>query len=150
MIHRTLQDVALEETADRTIHYLQLKGVLSSQPPYEVFAPLFAAFAGQKDPLWERPLFFDVQSRQVFVLGEQAPPLTKLEYRLFYLLYERESEVVSKDELVDAGWPKAHGGVSDEALTAAMARLRRKVEPDSKNPRFFENVRNQGYILRTT
>lgn len=148
LLHRTLQQPAVAEPDTQTLYFLQLKGVLSKTPAYRVFAPLFAAYAQQQDPLWERPLFFDTQSRQVFVLGEQAPPLTKLEYRLFRLLYERENEVVSKDELVDSGWPKARGGVSDEALTAAMARLRRKIEPDTKNPRFFENVRNQGYILR--
>ena len=149
VLHRALQQVELEPAEQPIVQTLQLKGVFLPTVPLRVFAPIFAAYAREMDPLWERPLFFDAQSRQVLVFGEAIPTLTKLEYRLFSLLYERENEVVAKDELIEAGWPRAQGGVSDEALTAAMARLRRKIEPDVKNPRFFENVRNQGYILRT-
>jgi hypothetical protein len=149
VLHRALQNAELDEAEQVIVRTLQLKGVFLQTTPLRVFAPLFSAFVQERDPLWERPLFFDQQSRQVLVMGEPIPTLTKLEYRLFKLLYERENEVVAKDELVDAGWPNAKGGVSDEALTAAMARLRRKIEPDTKNPRFFENIRNQGYLLRT-
>ena len=149
VLHRALQNAELDEAEQVIVRTLQLKGVFLQTTPLRVFAPLFANFVQERDPLWERPLFFDQQSRQVLVMGEPIPPLTKLEYRLFRLLYERENEVVGKDELINEGWPRAKGGVSDEALTAAMARLRRKIEPDTKNPRFFENVRNQGYILRT-
>ncbi|KAA3658393.1 MAG: NACHT domain-containing protein [Chloroflexi bacterium] len=148
VLHRAQHEAELDVSEQVIVRTLQLKGVILQTVPLRVFSPLFAAFVREMDPLWERPLFFDPQSRQVLVLGEPIPALTKLEYRLFRLLYERENEVVAKDELVNAGWPRAQGGVSDEALTAAMARLRRKIEPDGKNPRFFENVRNQGYILR--
>lgn len=101
-----------------------------------------------QEALWERPLYFDQASRQVWVLGRPAPTLTQLEYRLFHLLYQRDGEVVAKDELVQAGWPSALGGVSDEAIIAAIARLRKKIEPDPKNPRFLENIHNQGYVLK--
>ena len=56
-------------------------------------------------------------------------------------------EVVSKDELINAGWPLAQGGVSDEALLVAISRLRKKIEPDVENPRFIENIREHGYKL---
>ncbi|HEX6384988.1 MAG TPA: helix-turn-helix domain-containing protein, partial [Anaerolineae bacterium] len=42
----------------------------------------------------------------------------------------------------------AKGGVSDEAIVAAISRLRKKIEPDSKNPRFLQNIHNQGYMLK--
>lgn len=148
VLHVVLNEAEPDEEATETVDQLRVKGVLHAGEPLQLFAPLFAAYVKTQDPLWERPLHFDPRSRQVMVFGRQTPPLTKLEYKLFRQLYERRDELVSKDELVDAGWPDAHGGVSDEALTAAIARLRKKVEPDPKEPRFFENVRNQGYILR--
>lgn len=127
---------------------MQIKGVLSENRSMKLFSPLFGEYVGGQEALWERPLYFDVKARQVWVVGEAAPKLTPLEFKLLRLLYDRAGEVVVKDELVQAGWPEAHGGVSDEALTAAISRLRKKIEPDPKNPRFLENVHNQGYVLK--
>ncbi|MAU01537.1 MAG: hypothetical protein CL608_30740 [Anaerolineaceae bacterium] len=127
---------------------LQIKGLLTEGESPAIFSPLFAQFVATQEALWERPLFFDEPSRQIWVLGNPAPRLTQLEYRLFQQLYQQEGEVVEKDELISAGWPNAKGGVSDEALIAAIARLRKKIEPDSKNPRFLQNVHNQGYTLQ--
>ncbi|MEZ4595123.1 MAG: winged helix-turn-helix domain-containing protein, partial [Chloroflexota bacterium] len=127
---------------------LQIKGILSEDETAVIFSPIFAQFVGNQDALWERPLFFDEPSRQIWVLGNPAPRLTQLEYRLFQQLYHQAGEVVEKDELISAGWPNAKGGVSDEALIAAIARLRKKIEPDPKTPRFLANVHNQGYTLQ--
>jgi energy-coupling factor transporter ATP-binding protein EcfA2 len=130
------------------IDQLQTKGVLQANDWQTMFAPVFQMYVQWQDPVWERPLYLDSGSRQVWVLGQPTTPLTSLEYKLFTALYDREGEVLNKDDLIDAGWPTAKGGVSDEALTAAMARLRRKIEPDSKNPQFLQNIRNQGYTLK--
>lgn len=130
------------------VSQLQIKGLLTEGDTAVIFSPLFAQFVETQEALWERPLFFDEPSRQVWVLGNPAPRLTQLEYKLFQRLYEQEGEVVEKDELISAGWPNAKGGVSDEALIAAIARLRKKIEPNSKNPRFLQNVHNQGYMLQ--
>lgn len=147
VLHRALHNTAVSKDDRPIISQLQVKGVLLDGERVQLFAPLFAAFVATQDPLWERPIHFDPRSRQVLVYGRQADALTKLEYRLFRLLYQRGDELVTKDELINAGWPEARGGVTDEALTAAMARLRKKIESDSANPRFVENVRNQGYKL---
>ena len=130
------------------VSQLQIKGLLTEGDTAVIFSPLFAQFVKTQEALWERPLFFDEPSRQVWVLGNPAPRLTQLEYKLFQRLYEQEGEVVEKDDLISAGWPNAKGGVSDEALIAAIARLRKKIEPNSKNPRFLQNVHNQGYMLQ--
>ncbi|MCP4417200.1 MAG: winged helix-turn-helix transcriptional regulator [Chloroflexi bacterium] len=130
------------------VRQLQIKGLMVEDETAVIFSPLFAKFVATQEALWERPLFFDEPSRQVWVLGNPAPRLTQLEYRLFQQLYGQEGEVVEKDDLIAAGWPKAQGGVSDEALIAAIARLRKKIEPDPKTPRFLHNVHNQGYMLK--
>lgn len=144
-----LQDGLPLDSGERPyVRQLQLKGVLSDDTPPAVFSPIFTGYIQEQEPVWEQSLYFDEASRQVWVLGRPVPALTRLEYRLFHLLYERKDQVVSKDELIAAGWPAAKGGVSDEALIAAVARLRRKIEPDPKSPRFIQNVHNQGYVLK--
>lgn len=137
-----------QDDADKRIeNLLKLKGVLTDSEDPQFFSPIFARFVLVQEPLWEQPVYFDKAARQIWVLGKPVPSLTKLEFRLFSKLYDSSGEVVEKGELIDQGWPEAQGGVSDEALVAAIARLRKKIEPDSKNPRFLENVHNQGYIL---
>lgn len=132
-----------------TLYELQVKGLVSKTEPYTIFCPLFAQYARQQEALWERPLYLEPQSRQVWVLGTPTEPLTALEYKLFSLLYERIDELVDKDDLIEAGWPGTQGGVSDQALTAAMYRLRRKIEPDPKQTRFLDSLRGQGYQLHS-
>ncbi|MCP4360173.1 MAG: hypothetical protein GY796_19370 [Chloroflexi bacterium] len=127
---------------------LQLKGVLTESPNPRLFSSLFARYVSQQEIFWDQPVYFDEAARQIWVMGQPAPSLTKLEFRLFRLLYEYSDEVVEKERLVSAGWPNAKGGVSDEALVAAIARLRKKIEPDANTPRRLQNVHNQGYILR--
>ncbi|MCB8978586.1 MAG: winged helix-turn-helix transcriptional regulator [Ardenticatenaceae bacterium] len=148
---RTLMAKAqgFETAVDPTVvPQLQIKGLMS-EADATIFSPIFARFIAEQDALWEAPLFFDEPSRQIWVMGNPAPRLTQLEYRLFQQLHEQEGEVVEKDALITAGWPSAQGGVSDEALIAAIARLRKKIEPNPKEPRFLHNVHNQGYMLQT-
>jgi len=128
---------------------LQLKGLLDEETGRRLFSPLFAAYVKNQEALWERSLYLDERTRQVWVLGRSTPALTALEYRLFDVLYERLGSLVTKDELIDAGWPSAQGGVSDEALTAALYRLRKKIEPEPDSPQFLESLRDQGYRLHT-
>ena len=137
-------DTAMDPTV---VNQLQIKGVMREEDTAVIFSPIFALFVAKQEAVWDQTLFFDEPSRQIWVLGNPAPRLTQLEYRLFQQLHEQEGEVVEKDTLIAAGWPSAQGGVSDEALIAAIARLRKKIEPDSKNPRFLHNVHNQGYML---
>ena len=148
VLAQMMLDVIPAQTERPILTQLQIKGVLAENKSLRLFSPMFGDYIGGQEALWERPLYFDVKARQVWVVGEAAPKLTPLEFKLLRLLYERTGEVVIKDELVQAGWPDAHGGVSDEALTAAISRLRKKIEPDPKNPRFLENVHNQGYVLK--
>jgi DNA-binding response OmpR family regulator len=35
----------------------------------------------------------------------------------------------------------------DRSIDVQVARLRKKIEPDPKEPRFIKTIRNQGYIF---
>lgn len=125
---------------------LQLKGLLTATNG--LFSPLFAQFACNQEATWERAIYLDEHTRQVWVLGRPVARLTSQEFKLFEALYLRPGELLLKDELVEVGWPTARGHVSDETLTATMSRLRKKLEPEPDKPRFLETVRGQGYILK--
>lgn len=90
----------------------------------------------------------DVESGTVHVDGRETDPLTNLEFRLLLLLYGRRGTIVSKDQVVEAVWGDEYmEDVDDARIEKLLSRLRSKVEPDPKSPRFVTTVRGRGYRL---
>ena len=74
----------------------------------------------------------------------QPIPLTSGEQRLLHMLAERPGIVFSREDLARILTP----GGGERAIDVQVTRLRRKIEPDPKMPRYLQTVRGQGYILR--
>jgi two-component system phosphate regulon response regulator OmpR len=71
--------------------------------------------------------------------------LTGGETALLVALAARPNEVLSRDEIAAAlGTPEA----GERAIDVQVTRLRRKVEPDPREPRFIQTIRHRGYVLR--
>lgn len=132
---------------DPSLEQLKLKGLFGNTSPPQIFSPIFIRFVLNQANTWEQVIKLDEPTRRVWVFGKPTSPLTSLEAGVFRLLYEHMGSVVGRDEIVEAGWPSAVGGVSDEAVNQVIRRLRNKIEPDRQNPRFLESVRGQGYRL---
>jgi len=76
--------------------------------------------------------------------GESVQKLTAVEVNLLEALASRAGDVVSRDDLaalcqMDAG---------ERTIDVQVTRLRRKLEEDSRNPRYLQTVRGKGYLLR--
>jgi DNA-binding winged helix-turn-helix (wHTH) protein len=61
---------------------------------------------------------------------------------LFYLI-ERREQVVTKEDLIHDVW--AGTAVTDNALTRAVAQLRKALDDDARQPRYIETVPTVGY-----
>ena len=72
--------------------------------------------------------------------------LTHREFELLAYLAERQERVVHRDELLREVWgyPDAP---STRSVDHAIARLRKKIEPDPHHPRFIHTVHGDGYCL---
>jgi two-component system phosphate regulon response regulator OmpR len=71
--------------------------------------------------------------------------LTGGEQSLLLALAQRPNEVLSREEIATAlGTPEA----GERAIDVQVTRLRRKIEPDPREPRFVQTVRHRGYVLR--
>ncbi len=71
--------------------------------------------------------------------------LTGGEAALLAALAARPNEVLSREEIAAAlGTPDA----GERAVDVQVTRLRRKIEPDPREPRFIQTVRHRGYVLR--
>ncbi len=83
--------------------------------------------------------------------GNEAVRLTQTEGALMRLLAASQGQVVSREALVDH-LGRDRGGASGEmtqerAIDVQITRLRRKIEPDPKRPRYLQTVRGEGYML---
>jgi two-component system phosphate regulon response regulator OmpR len=71
--------------------------------------------------------------------------LTGGEAALLTALARRPGDVLSREEIAAAlGMPEA----GERAIDVQVTRLRRKIEPDPREPRFLHTVRHRGYVLR--
>ncbi len=70
--------------------------------------------------------------------------LTRKECMVVKYLVEREGQVVSRDQLLDAVWGY-HSFPTNRTIDNFIVRLRKIFENDPKSPKFFHTVRGVGY-----
>jgi two-component system phosphate regulon response regulator OmpR len=75
---------------------------------------------------------------------EETVRLTSVEGNLLRALASRAGEPISREEL--ARICNLEGG--ERTIDVQVTRLRRKIEPDTKAPRYLQTVRGKGYLLR--
>lgn len=90
------------------------------------------------------PLTINFAQRSA-ILGRTTLHLTEREYCLLQYLTERMGHVVHRDELQHKFWRTELA--TTRAVDIAIARLRKKIEPDAHHPRFIHTVHGDGYTL---
>lgn len=85
---------------------------------------------------------FDVPRKQLLE-GDRPVHLTTIEGSLLRSLARHAGETMSRDALIRDSRIVGHA----RAVDAQIARLRRKIEPDPRAPRYLQTVRGEGYIL---
>lgn len=83
----------------------------------------------------------------IYIDGKEVELLTNLEYRLLSLFYEREDEIVDRANICSSIWNEDYTTQDDARIEKLISRLRRRIEPDPKNPRYLVSVRGRGYRL---
>lgn len=80
-------------------------------------------------------------------IGKASPKrLTHLEFRLFYTLMMHRDQVVPAELLVEHVW--GYDGEGDRDLVRGLvSRLRAKIEPDPRRPRYIVTVPGVGYAF---
>ena len=94
-------------------------------------------------------LMMDLKSRRVWVNQQQlVPPLSAQQFKLLWLLYERDGQVVTRPELVSVVWGDEQVlGVSDQALDALIRRLRDRLAALDPTHQYIDTVRGHGIRL---
>ncbi len=88
----------------------------------------------------------DLARRELRAADGTLTPLTAGEFDLLAAFVEHPGRVLSRDQLLDL--TKGRAAVPfDRSIDVQLSRLRRKIEPDPKDPRLIKTVRGGGYIL---
>ncbi len=97
----------------------------------------------------DNDILVDSKSREVRVQGQElGTPLSRKEFDVLNLLYQKRGEACSKDEIASVGWPERNGGdVGDQEIEQSIRRLRLRIEPDASQPQYVVTVRGYGYKL---
>lgn len=102
----------------------------------EIVPPQMLAVAG---------LDMDVGKREVRINGRSAP-LTATEFDLLRTMLEQPGYVFTRDELIRRALGADYEGL-DRTLDSHIRNLRRKIEPDPKNPTYIQTIYGIGYRL---
>ena len=93
-------------------------------------------------------LWLDERNKVVWVEGRYIP-LTPQEYKILEYLHDHAGQLCEKKEIVEQGLEEIYDEFDPEQsrLTTAVSRLRRKLEPSPRNPRYLITIHGRGYRL---
>jgi two-component system phosphate regulon response regulator OmpR len=88
---------------------------------------------------------FEFQADREILVGAAGPVrLTSAEASLLRVLAENAGQILSRDDL--SRMCDING--AERTIDVQVTRLRRKIEPDPRLPRYLHTIRGRGYVLR--
>ncbi len=88
----------------------------------------------------------DLTSRELFNPDGRPEPLTFAEFGLLEVFVKSPNRVLSRDQLLELS-RGLEADVFDRTIDVLILRLRRKIEPNPKQPRYIRTERGLGYIF---
>lgn len=112
----------------------------------------FSEHGGSESQAYHQPfgrLRLDKRSHRVWINDvEVIPHLSVSQFRLLELLFEKQGQVVSRDELVLVVWGKEQAyDISEQALDALVRRLRDRIAGIDPRHSYITTVRGHGLRL---
>lgn len=87
--------------------------------------------------------FYDMLKKELTTKQGSIIHITPVEQALLNVLGQKSGQVFSREKLADI----LGAGQSPRSIDVQITRLRKKIEKDSKNPRYLQTVRGKGYML---
>ncbi len=102
----------------------------------------------QLDSIAIGPIVVDFRNSRAYKCGDEFD-LSPREIEILRHLAERRGKIVTRDELLRLVWGYEHVPLT-RTVDIAVARLRRKIEPDPHHPRHLRTAHRDGYTLMLT
>ena len=87
--------------------------------------------------------FYDLQKKELQSKAGFLIHITPVEQALLNVLGSKSGQVFTREKLAEI----LGAGQSPRSIDVQITRLRKKIEQDSKNPRYLQTVRGKGYML---
>jgi DNA-binding response OmpR family regulator len=123
----------------------RIRAVLRRREPGSAQSAGAEEATGDKDTFDFGPFHLDMRTRELLREGEVVP-LTGGELDLLGALATHPNRVLDRDRLLDLlkGYERSP---FDRSIDVQVARLRAKIEPDTKQPRYIRTVWGKGYMF---
>ena len=102
------------------------------------------AFQGSSNLLEHDGIMLNLGDATV-LYQDQKVELTKNEFRILQILFERAGKIVSRDEIIERLWDSDEF-IDDNTLTVNVARLRKKLEPVGRKD-MIRTKKGIGYMV---
>lgn len=86
---------------------------------------------------------YHVQTKELYTKQGEIVHITPVEQSLLNVLGGKLGQVFTREDLAEI----LGAGQSPRSIDVQITRLRKKIEQDSRNPRYLQTVRGKGYML---
>lgn len=86
---------------------------------------------------------YDINKKELTTKQGQIIHITPVEQALLSVLGQKSGQIFTREKLAEL----LGAGQSPRSIDVQITRLRKKIEKDSKNPRYLQTVRGKGYML---
>ena len=86
---------------------------------------------------------YDLNKKELHTKQGQVIHITPVEQMLLGILGQKSGQIFTREKLAEM----LGAGQSPRSIDVQITRLRKKIEKDSKNPRYLQTVRGKGYML---
>lgn len=86
---------------------------------------------------------YDMSKKELVGKQGQVIHITPLEQSMLSILGQKSGQIFTREKLAEI----LGAGQSPRSIDVQITRLRKKIEKDSKNPRYLQTVRGKGYML---
>lgn len=86
---------------------------------------------------------FDTKTNELRDTDGNILHITPLEQTLLSILGKKNGQIFSREQLAEL----LETGENSRSIDVQITRLRKKIEKDSKNPRYLQTIRGKGYML---
>ena len=88
-------------------------------------------------------IVYDMLTKELKTLGGDIIHITNVEQQLLNILGQKSGQIFTRDKLAEI----LGAGNNPRSIDVQITRLRKKIEKDSKNPRYLQTIRGKGYML---
>lgn len=98
----------------------------------------------ENEPKTKKTFYYDEDRKSISKNGEVLK-LTPAEFELLSLFIQRESFVISREDLIENVENLNSDFESSSSLSVIINRIRHKIEDDPKKPQYLQTIRGMGY-----